>query len=305
MFNKDKVIGGAFLLGICSAALMAVETPSEAVMAKDKFSPDMRYSVSRHTVGFLKKENDAKKRVAEANQLFLQERYKEACAIYIDAKKLLNELNKSSIEKSFQDKIAECDRQIELCYYEMANQALAKADASIAVNDYDEAIRLCREAAEKYPACKPVMDKKIARYTEIRKTVAIQNDTSENALLPEKGLEDYEISVMLRRARALVNAGLYDKAKKVYNDILLKNPYRSDVLQDLRAVNAYIRKSGQRRVLSSQRAAITANELSEGRHAADRRAWHRRSPSESRTWHAPQSHRECESTSVVPSQGLP
>ena len=61
MFNKDKVIGGAFLLGICSAALMAVETPSEAVMAKDKFSPDMRYSVSRHTVGFLKKENDAKK----------------------------------------------------------------------------------------------------------------------------------------------------------------------------------------------------------------------------------------------------
>ena len=105
------------------------------------------------------------------------------------------------------------------------------------------------------------MEKKIARYTEIRKTVAIQNDTSVNALLPEKGLEDYEISVMLRRARALVNAGLYDKAKKVYNDILLKNPYRSDVLQDLRAVNAYIRKRGQRRVLSSQRAAVTANEL--------------------------------------------
>ena len=116
MFNKNKVIGGAFLLGMCSAALVAVETPSEAVMAKGKISTDMRYDVSRHTVGFLKKENDARKKVAEANKLFLEEQYREACSAYVTAKKLLLELNKTSLENAFGNQISECDRQIELCY---------------------------------------------------------------------------------------------------------------------------------------------------------------------------------------------
>ncbi|MBR2508312.1 MAG: hypothetical protein IKB71_01045 [Lentisphaeria bacterium] len=256
MLNKNKVLGSAFLLGVCSTALIAVETPSQKVIAKE-LPAGIRQSVNRHTVGYLKKENDAAEIVKKANELFKNENYIEARNLYINAKRRFNALN----PEYFRDRIQFCNNQINLCYYEIANQALKKADESAAVKDYDEAIRLCQAAAEAYPECKPVMEKKIARYTAIRQTVSLQKDTSTAMLLPNKELDEYEISVNLRRARALVNAGLYEKAKRVYEDILKKNPYRSDVLQDLRAVNNYIRKNGVRRSINSRRAAVTANEL--------------------------------------------
>ncbi len=255
--NKNKFIGGVILLGVCSAALIAVETPSEPVKTKSLLSEDMRHDVSRYTVGYLKKENDASEIVIKANDLFQKGEYVKARDLYINARKRLTNLNPDY----FRDRIKFCADQINMCYYEIANQALAKADASAAVNDYDEAIRLCREAADYYPECRPVMEKKIARYNEIRRTVAINRETSTEALLPDKEAQEYEISILLRRARSMVNAGLYDKAKRIYEQILVKNPYRSDVLQDLRAVNAYIDKRGIRRSISSARAAITANEL--------------------------------------------
>lgn len=256
MYNKKKVFGSVLLLGVFSSALVAVETPAPAVAAKE-LSADMRQSVSRHTVGYLKKENDASEIVKKANEYFQKEDYFKARDLYINAKKRLSALNADY----FRDRISFCDKQINLCYYEIANQALKKADMSAAINDYDEAIRLCKAAAEYYPECKLVMDKKIARYSAIRQSVAIRKDTSTAVLIPEKEVEEYELSVTLRRARALVNAGLYEKAKRLYEDILIKNPYRSDVLQDLRAVENYIRQSGVRRNLNSRRSAVAANEL--------------------------------------------
>lgn len=257
MSDKNKVFCSAFLLGVCSFTLVAVENPAPAVKVAPALSKEARHSVSRHTVGYLEKENDASNIVKQANELFQKEEYFRARDLYIKGKKALNALNPTY----FRDRIRFCDDQINLCYYEIANQALRKADTSAAVNDYDEAIRLCREAAEYYPGCRPVIEKKIARYTAIRQTVAIQKNTSDAALIPDKELQDYEISMLLRRGRALVNAGLYDKAKRIYEDILRKNPYRSDVLQDLRAVNSYIKEAGRRRRLSTRRASIAANEL--------------------------------------------
>lgn len=256
MLNKNKVFGSAFLLGVCSAAFCAVEAPSEAIKVKD-LSPAVRQSVSRHTVGFSQKENEAEEIIKKANQCFQDEDFIKARDLYINAKKRFNALQPDS----FRDRIQFCDAQINQCYCEIANQAIEKAEESAAVNDYDEAIRLCKEAAAFYPECKPVMEKKIARYTAVRQTVAIQQDTSGAALIPDKEAQDYEISILLRRARSLVNAGLYEKAKRVYEDILVKNPYRADVLQDLRAVNTYIRAAGQRRYLNTRRASVTANEL--------------------------------------------
>lgn len=257
MSDKNKVLCSAFLLGVCSFTLVAVENAAPAVKAAPALTPGARHSVSRHTVGYLEKENDASNIVKQANDLFQKEDYFRARDMYIKGKKALAALN----AEYYRDRIRFCDDQINMCYYEIANQALKKADASAAVNDYDEAIRLCREAADYYPECKPVIEKKIARYTAIRQTVATQKNTSEATLIPDKELQDYEISMLLRRGRALVNAGLYDKAKRIYQDILLKNPYRSDVLQDLRAVNAYIEEAGRRRRLTSRRASIAANEL--------------------------------------------
>lgn len=257
MSDKNKILCSAFLLGVCSLSLVAVENPAPAVKAAPQLTPGARHSVSRHTVGYLEKENDAANIVKKANELYEKEDYFRARDLYIKGKKALAALN----PEHFRDRIRFCDDQINMCYYEIANKALKKADESAAVNDYDEAIRLCREAADYYPDCKPVIEKKIARYTKIRNTVAIQKNTSASTLIPDKELQDYNISISLRRARALVNAGLYDKAKRVYQDILKVNPYRSDVLQDLRAVNAYIKEAGRRRTNNSRRASIAANEL--------------------------------------------
>ena len=58
MSDKNKVFCSAFLLGVCSFTLVAVENAAPAVKAAPALTPGARHSVSRHTVGYLEKEND-------------------------------------------------------------------------------------------------------------------------------------------------------------------------------------------------------------------------------------------------------
>ena len=60
MSDKNKVFCSAFLLGVCSFTLVAVENAAPAVKASPALTPGARHSVSRHTVGYL--ENQLLKR---------------------------------------------------------------------------------------------------------------------------------------------------------------------------------------------------------------------------------------------------
>ena len=243
-------------IGILSLAAVAVMVSFSAV-AEEKINESMREDISHNALSYAEKEKIAEDAVRKANDLFNAKDYVAARDLYIKAKGLFTSLNKNY----FQDQLQFCAVQIEQCYYQMAMEAIAKADESLLMNDFNEAIRLCTEAKEYYPESSAAMDKRIAYFEDLKKKSVVKSETSTNALLPDKDNQDYEIQVLMRRGREYVNAGLYSKAKRVYEDILLKNPYNADALQNLNAVNYYITRSGKQRAILSHNRAMVANEL--------------------------------------------
>lgn len=236
-------------IGILSAAVVAAMISFPA-NAEEKLIDSVRDDVSHYSLSYAEKEKIAEDAVRQANDKFNAKQYIEARDLYIKAKELFVGLNKNY----FKDQVQFCAAQIEQCYFQMAMDAIRKADESLLINDFNEAIRLCKEAKEFYPESAVAMDKRIAYFEDLRRKNIIKSETGVNALLPDKETQDYEIQVLMRRAREYVNAGLYSKAKRAYEDVLLKNPYNADALQNLGAVNTYIARAGeQRNILTHNR----------------------------------------------------
>ncbi len=242
-------------IGILSVAVVA------SVIALPSFGEEvkgvMRDDVNHYALSYAEKEKMAELTVREANDMFNNKYFFNARDLYIKAKSLFSELNKNY----FKDQIQFCMTQIEQCYYQLALEAIAKADKSLSVNDFDEAIKLCTEAKEYYPESAAVMDKKIAYFQELKKKSIIKAETGTDALIPDKETLDYEVQVLMRRGREYYNAGLYSKAKRVYEDVLLINPYNADALQNLQAVNVCISRAGEMRSTLSHNRNVLANEL--------------------------------------------
>lgn len=225
--------------------------------AADDNKSEIRTNVNHYALSYAEKEKDADSLIRQANKAFGDKEYVKARDMYIEVKKILNALNANF----YKEKVKVCDEQINQCYYQLALEAVDKAEESALINDYDEAIRLCKEAAKFYPDSRIAMEKRIAYYTDIRKKAALKNETSIGVLAPDKSSQDYEIQVLMRRGREYVNAGLYSKAKRAYDEILLYNPYHADALQNLKAVNNYITRAGEVRAMISRNRSITSNEL--------------------------------------------
>ena len=243
-------------IGILSIAV-AASVIAIPVFGDAKVNESERNAISRYSLSYAEKEKLAESLVKQANDKFNQQEYVAARDLYIEAKGLFADLNKNY----FKDQIQFCAVQIEQCYYQLAMIAVQKAEDSMLVNDFNEALRLCREVKEFYPEAAPAMDKRIAYFEDLKKKTTIKNETGANALLPDKDTEDYEIQVLMRRGREYVNAGLYVKAKRAYEDVLLKNPYHADAIQNLSAVNVYIARAGEQRALLTHNRNIMNAEL--------------------------------------------
>ena len=215
-------------IGILTVAFVASVIALPAV-GENKISESMREDISHYSLSYAEKEKLAEKLVRQGNEKFNAKDYIAARDIYIDAKALFGDLNKNY----FKEQIQLCTAQIEQCYYQLAMDAIQKAEESLLVNDFNEAIRLCNEVKEYYPESSIAMDKRIAYFEDLKKKSIIKSETGVNALLPDKDTTDYEVQVLMRRGREYVNAGLYSKAKRAYEDALLKNPYNADAIQNL------------------------------------------------------------------------
>ena len=243
-------------IGILTVAFVASVIALPAV-GENKISESMREDISHYSLSYAEKEKLAEKLVRQGNEKFNAKDYIAARDIYIDAKALFGDLNKNY----FKEQIQFCTAQIEQCYYQLAMDAIQKAEESLLVNDFNEAIRLCNEVKEYYPESSIAMDKRIAYFEDLKKKSIIKSETGVNALLPDKDTTDYEVQVLMRRGREYVNAGLYSKAKRAYEDALLKNPYNADAIQNLSAVNTYITRVGEQRALLSHNRNIMSAEL--------------------------------------------
>ena len=181
--------------------------------------------------------------VRKANAAFQEGKFLEACKLYIAAKKEFEKFNSSV----FTRKIAYCDRNIALCYNEQAGHDMAEADKLAAANDFEGAIKICKEAIKYCPERAEQLESRITFYEKRKIAHDFERSTSIEVLNPEAGAQEYQIQVLLEQGRKLAARNEFAKAIRKFNDVLLIDPYNDDANQNLLACYNRVKDLGNDR----------------------------------------------------------
>ena len=212
---------------------------------------DVRDTIQRVDVGRQEVDERGGALVKAGNDLFVSGRYKEARDKYLEAIKAYDQFAGYG---SFSEKSEYCRKRIGECYYQMAQEAMRKADDLAQSRDYDEAIKECREAL-KYCEKEQVdeLNKLIEVYEKRRDNALEREAASADRLVPNLQNQEYQIQVLMEQGRKLALNREYGRAVRKFQEVLLINPFNADALQCLRAVNDRIGSIGVRRYRNEHR----------------------------------------------------
>ena len=219
--------------------------------AAEQSVPDVRDTVQRVDVGRQEIDERGGSLVKAGNSLFVSGRYEEARDKYLEAIKAYDQFAGYG---SFSEKSEYCRKRIGECYYQMARKAMRKADELAQSRDYDEAIKVCREAlkfCEKEQ--KEELNQMIEIYEKRRDTAMEREAASSERLVPNLKAQEYQIQVLMEQGRKLALNREYSRAARKFQEVLLINPFNADALQCLRAVNDRIGEIGVRRYRNEHR----------------------------------------------------
>lgn len=276
MFTMNKV-SMTLMVAACSCSLMAAAA-GEATAATDKATTPavaapaapaapaaatvtgsgenaagVRNSINRYAVSQQQIEANAEKIVREANDLYGEGKYEAAVAKYLEAIKVFRSFETNAFEK----RIENCRTLINKCYYYLAEDAVVAAHEKAQVQDYEEAIKLCKQAMEFYPECAPAVKRKIAEFEKRRDATETRVNTNAEKLLPDLVGQEYRIQVLMRQGQELVAAGNLQRAARKYQDVLLIDPYNAEALNNLRSVNVRSTNVAETRYDNEHRKLIT------------------------------------------------
>jgi len=214
-------------------------------------APGVNDTVNRVDVGRQEIDERGSNLVKAGNSLFASGSYAEARDKYMEAIKAYEQFGDSG---SFSEKSEYCRKRIGECYYQMAREAMRKADDLAQSHDYDEAIKVCREAL-KY--CEKGQQEELGRMIEVyekRRDNAMEREAaSAERLVPNLKAQEYQIQVLMEQGRKLALNREYGRAARKFQEVLLINPFNADALQCLRAVNDRIGTIGIRRYRNEHR----------------------------------------------------
>ena len=212
-----------------------------AVAGAAEITPSMKGTINRVDVGRQEIDQRGGKLVNEANGLFADGKYMLAKDKYLLA---IKEYEKYSTGV-FAERSEFCRKRISDCYFREAEQAMRRADELSHVSDYDEAIKVCRMALEYCdPAQKEELNRRIAIYEKRRDNVAERDAVSAERLLPNQKDQEYQIQVLMEQGRKLAHNREYVRAARKFQEVMLINPFNTEALQCLAAVNEKIKGIG-------------------------------------------------------------
>ncbi len=251
MLNREKKLWGlAFALGVGLTPVLAAEKAPAAI------SPDMRVDISRIDQGKQENEIRAGRLVSEANKLLIDSKYLEARDKYLAAIKIFE----SFPAPEFQKRAEMCRAQVVTCYKYMAEEAMDKAEERAALRDFEEAIRICKEALKYCPELKGKLQARIDLYEKRQAHLAANPEARAENLLPNQKNQEYQIQVLMEQGRQLVAAGEYSRALRKFDNILLIDPYNADAIQNIKATYWRIDKAGLARYANEHRKLIAETE---------------------------------------------
>lgn len=252
----DKLlIGGLLTCCLNVAAEDKISSDKVNVDKAERIRNQINSDINRIRTVEQQKEAQADVHVRNAKNFFVNSKYKQAIDEYLIAAKILKTIGVGK-KDVLSDKVKYCEEQIYQCYYYWAMDIVAKVEKKSSSKDYNEAIKLCKQAAEIYPPCKKEMDEKIKRFTVLRDAAVRRHETSEDKLIPDKKENNYDTQVLLKQAERLIKAGRYNLAKEKYEQILLSDIYNYKAIEGLRSVNKIIDQMGTRRLYTQDKERI-------------------------------------------------
>lgn len=237
-----------YSMALCCFALVA-PAGIAATAQEENIPKSISKSISKQVISEQEIEARADKSMNEANNFFIKNQYKDAIDKYLEAVASLQQIGAEN--KFFKKKIDKCKEQISQAYYYWAMDIGMEADKKEHAKEFDEAIKMCKNAIEMYPPCKKKMEDRIAYYEKMKSTVTRRNQTKDETLLPDKKDQDYNIQVMLKQAKTLLDNKQLDQAKNKYEQVLVLDPYQDEAVNGLRSVNIKMSKTGEERGLDT------------------------------------------------------
>ena len=246
------VVFGAMVMASEAVSAPPAETPagagSVAAPAAEVSPAEVRENVGRQALLFRSSEM-----VAQANQLMLQGKYREAIAKY---REIIALLTPSTGGSNFADKVDFCRRRISDCYYQMAEDAMRRADELASSYDFEEAIRYCQEAKEFCPERQEELDSRITFYTQRRDAARSRESVDVSRTDPNLPAQRYQIQLLIEQGIALARRNELMQARRKFEQVLLIDPYNDAAMQNLYGINTRIRREAEARANASRRRLI-------------------------------------------------
>lgn len=216
--------------------------------------PSPELTEKRVNIGRQHKLAESDKQMREANKKALNEDFDGAIAGYRAVLKTLEPYRNGAF---FQERIESCKKRIIDCYLRKADAAMRHADDMATANDFEAAIKVCREAQQYCPEKRDALAKKIEFYETRRKAAIIRESSSAAKLAPNKSVQEYNIQLLIEQGRNLLKRNETAQARRKFEEVLLIDPFNADAIQDLEGINNRVRKDAKIRANATARRMIS------------------------------------------------
>ena len=170
--------------------------------------------------------------------------YQKAIDLYLQAIKVFDKLGD---EPTVLKKKENCKLAISKAYYYWAEKLYFDAQASADAKRYDQAIKLCENAAEMWPGAKPRMEEAIARFKKLKVSAEYEAKVSPDAVDAGRSARLYSIEVLLKQGDVFYADAQWDKARDKYEEVMAIDPFNVKAMDAIRRINLKLLEAGKRR----------------------------------------------------------
>ncbi|OGV39868.1 MAG: hypothetical protein A2020_15730 [Lentisphaerae bacterium GWF2_45_14] len=194
----------------------------------------------------------------EGNDAFQKNDFQKAVDSFLKA---LENLRKCSDTSEYiKAKIESTDKAIARSYFYWAESIARQAEKNMKAEDFDMAIANCSEAIKVYPPCRKKMEEMLQRLEKMKKGTAYKSEIDEDTLDPDKKEREYKMDLLLKKGMTFYKDRQYDRARDIFEEVLVINPYNMTAIDSLRKTNLKLLATGEARTQTTRAERIDEDE---------------------------------------------
>ena len=230
MINKKSIL---LIPGLIAGAM--VLAADSAAVRGDEVRAGTFENVGRQELFFRSTEL-----VNRANKLMVEGKFRDAIKYYRQAVEVMKPVGGGTV---FKDKIEFCQKRISDCYFNMAEDSMRRADELATSFDFEEAIKLCKEALEFCSERREELESRIEFYEKRRIAAIGREETAIDKLSPELSAQEYQIQLLIEQGLKLAKRNELMAARRKFEEVLLIDPYNAVAVQNLLGISTKIRNA--------------------------------------------------------------